>query len=118
MPSTKAYEEMCPSHRCSCGTTQLTWVNDPDKIRLPSGLKSQKSQDEAIAMCHYCGIVWFQKRSNPLGLDPRIVGKYHIGPREFQPFAEAEVREKNTSQYWRGREHAKLRRQVRGTFGH
>ena len=88
-------------------------MTDPSHLSIPVGILAQKAADEAFANCFYCGVVWLQKRKKPLGLDARIIGKFDIGTREFFPFNEPNIRDKNTSRYWEDHEEKRRKRRER-----
>lgn len=111
MPPVKTYKEACPSHRCTRAVPQIKFVSDPDSLRIPADLASQRSAGETFGHCFYCGVVWIQKDKKQLGLDARIIGKYDRGGEgEFKPFTEPTL-EQNTSRYWE--EYDRKRRQQR-----
>jgi hypothetical protein len=70
---------------------------------LGQKLWAKKKEEEILCRCSYCGLVWFQERSERLGFDARPLGYYDDfeHPWEFVPLKRGfRIREHNTSSYW------------------
>ncbi len=99
----KRYEPHCPSRTCTGGHRNRLHRISGKPNWLGRQLWDKKKGEEILCRCSYCGLVWFQKRSERLGFDARPVGYYDDfeHPWEFVPSKRRfMIRERNTSSYW------------------
>jgi hypothetical protein len=84
MPARKKYRPRCPAVECTYGDESRLERDVPaDRVQLPCDLLKSRPNGDVTCYCRYCGLVWFQKKENPIGFDPIPLRVFRIGDFPF-----------------------------------